>query len=119
MKKTIILALAISLIASYGYAAQTSESTNFTLGTTAGETTTVGLSNEVTAMYENGGDTSPQWYAIATTHKGGDKIFATAQDITNIYSQGKTPGDVPSTWTGMPTGSGDSNVWSGDLWKAL
>lgn len=112
MKKTIIIALAIAFMATTSFAG------SMTLGST--DPMTVGLSNEVTATYVAPGDATskPQWYAIGTYHAGGDKAYATAQDITNIYYQTKDPGEDVA-WTGLPQDSASSNVWSADVWKAL
>jgi hypothetical protein len=116
MKKIVFIALAMMMVAPYAFADNTSTSTNFTLGSTS--KLTVGLSNEVTARYINGGATKPQWYAIGTYHVGGDKVFGTAQDITNIYKQEKDPGE-DFTWTGMPADSSASSSWSASVWSAL
>jgi hypothetical protein len=120
MRKAIILALAMSLIASYAFAAQqVSTSTNFELGST--KTTVVGLSSQVTAVYENGGGSAtakPQWYAIGTYHLAGDKVYGTAQDMTNIYVQDKDPGST-FDWAGMPADNTASSEWSDGVWSAL
>jgi hypothetical protein len=116
MRKVCLFVLVMMMVAPYAFADQTSSSTNFTLGTTS--TTTVGLSNEVTARYINAGATKPQWYAIGTYHLGGDKVFGTAQDMTNIYKQDKDPGST-FDWSGMPADDTASSEWSSGVWSAL
>ena len=95
--------------------------TNFTLGGTTDETLTVGMSNEVRGLYRiESGATQPQWFAIATYHIGGNNVYGTAQDITNIFklTDGKEPGSE-FTWSGLPEDSTASNEWSSGVWEAL
>jgi len=82
----------------------------------------VGMSSQVTAVYENGSGagTNPQWYAIAASHLGGEQVYGTAQDVSNTYklSTPKTPGAV-ATFTGMPADSSSSNVWDNATWEKM
>jgi hypothetical protein len=81
-----------------------------------------GLSSNVYATYGTDGSASApsQWYVIGTYHVGGTMVYATAQDITALYKlkAGKTPGNK-FTWTGLPSDSEDSNVWSYTVWEQL
>ncbi len=126
MKKLTLIALVVLFAATGAYADQKTFNGTVTIGGgtetdgTASDTLSMGLSSNVTAMYEDSDSTQTQWYAIATAHQGGTEIYATAQDVTSIYKlvAGKTPGDAPD-FEGIPSTSTDSTVWSEGAWKAL
>lgn len=80
----------------------------------------IGLSSQVSAVYENGGVANPQWFAIAASHLGGNQVYGTASDITNLYrlDTPKTPGEQ-ADWAGMPADPDSSNEWQGDVWEIM
>ncbi len=124
MKKVLTITAALLLLASSGFAAQVdSVGSDLTIGgggTPATKTMSSGLSSNVSAVYENGGATKPQWYAIATSHLGGKQVYGTAQDVTSLYKLAveKTPG-VAANFEGMPEDSTASSSWSTGVWKKL
>lgn len=122
MKKILLLTSFILLLASYSFAAPqaTNGASDFTVTNTAGPSLTFSFSSQVWAVYENGGDTAPQWYAIATSHRGGTQQYGTAQDVTNFYKLvvEKVAGEAP-VFNDLPTGTGASNVWSGGTWTKM
>jgi hypothetical protein len=122
MKKILIITSVLLLIASAGFADQVT-STGGSLAIGGGDSTdtlSMGLSSNVSAVYEDGDVTKTQWYAIATSHLGGKQVYGTAQDVTNLYKLAteKTPGDA-ADWTGMPTNNTSSNEWSSGVWVKL
>jgi len=125
MKKVFIIASVVLMVASTSFATQvTSSGGSLAIGgsdaTAIPVTLTMGLSSNVKAVYENGGGTKPQWYAIATSHLGGKQVYGTAQDITNLYKLAveKTPG-TEATFSDMPTGPGMSSTWSSGTWVKM
>ena len=126
MKKVILATAIFLLMTAPAFAATTNggdQSGTFSAGWATGvDVLSCGLSNNVHAVYYTDGATGTpaQWYAIGTYHIGGTEVYATAQDITSIYKlkAGKTPGNTFS-WTGMPTDSGSSNIWSSGVWEQL
>ena len=126
MKKIAIITAVFLLFSTGAFAQQKTGTGTLTLGggtETGGatsDTLSMGLSSNVTAMYEDSDTVQTQWYAIATAHQGGTEIYATAQDVTGIYKlvAGKKPGDAPS-FDGIPAASDESTVWSDGAWKAL
>ena len=122
MKKVLVISALMLFVASSAFAAQVSSSGgSLTIGGKDGtKELSMGLSSNVSAVYENGGADTPQWYAIATSHLGGKQVYGTAQDVTNLYKlkQEKTPG-VAATFDGMPADSTASSDWSSGLWEKL
>lgn len=125
MKKLFLVTAILLLMTAPGFAATMGQdqSGTFSAGWATGvDTLSCGLSNNVHAVYYTDGTAAApaQWYAIGTYHIGGTEVYATAQDITSIYKlkAGKTPGNN-FTWTGMPTDSGNSNIWSSGVWEQL
>ena len=123
MKKITVFVLATMFLmfASFSFADQVIATGTLTIGGGGGsDTVTMGLSNNVTAMYEDGDVVKTQWYAIATSHLGGTQIYGTAQDVTNLYKlvDEKSPG-VVATFTGIPADSTASSDWSTGVWEAL
>ena len=123
MKKTRILFLMALMImfSTVSFANQVKEAGTLTIGNnTACPTLTMGLSNNVTAVYEDGGVAKTQWYAIATSHLGGKQTYGTAQDVTNIYKLKveKTPG-TEAEFDGMPADNSASEDWSNTVWESL
>lgn len=130
MKKIFLITALLMFVASSAFAVGlgVDQTGTFTIGGsadsggTATDLLTCGLSSNVHAYYNTDGTSAApaQWYTIGTYHVGGTEVYATAQDITSLYKldAGKTPGDL-FTWTGLPTDSGSSNVWSADVWKQL
>ena len=79
----------------------------------------IGLSPKVQAFYvSNGGTvTESQWYAISTGHPGGNKVYATAQDVNNIFSKSYTTADEMSTYLqSIPTDPQSASVWTTNEW---
>ncbi len=126
MKKIMLILVALLLIATGAFADQTKATGTLTIGGgnkndgTASKTLTMGLSNSVVAVYEDGDTKQTQWYAIATAHPGGKQTYGTAQDVSSLYKlkDERTPGDTPD-FTGMPADDSASSTWSGDKWEAL
>ena len=119
--KLLVLITMFLMFASFSYADQVTATGTMTIGgngTT--DTITMGLSNNVTAVYEDGDVVNTQWYAIATSHLGGTQVYGTAQDVTNLYklTTEKSPGTV-ATFTGMPANNTSSADWSTGVWEAL
>jgi hypothetical protein len=126
MKKGFIVAVLLFFFALPAFAEGigVDQTGTFTIGgTDSTDTMTSGLSSNVHAYYNTDGvsGTAAQWYVIGTYHLGGTEVYATAQDITALYklSAGKEPGSTLSSWSGLPTDSSTSNIWSGDVWEKL
>lgn len=80
----------------------------------------VGLSPKVEAYYVNigTGTTDSQWYAISAIHPGGNKVYGTAQDVNNVYSQDHTTGTATATsLQKLPTGPLSGSLWSTNGWE--
>lgn len=125
MKKIFLVTVLLMFMALPAFAEGLATDTtgNLTIGgTDSTDTLTSGLSSNVHAYYNTDGvsGAAAQWYVIGTYHLGGTEVYATAQDITSLYKldAGKTPGAL-FTWSGLPTDSGTSNIWSGDVWTQL
>lgn len=60
---------------------------------------TIGLSKGVEVRYVNPGAdaAAAQWYIAASVHSGGNKGYATAQNLTNIMVMDYAPGSDTST----------------------
>lgn len=124
--KKIFLATALLLLMTLPAFAEglaTDQTGNLTIGgSDSTDTLTSGLSSNVHAYYNTDGvaGAAAQWYVIGTYHLGGTDVYATAQDITSLYKldAGKIPGSL-FTWSGLPTDSSASNVWSQDVWVQL
>ncbi len=117
MKKIVLLVLVMCFVSVNAFAqGQESDGSLLTLSSPTGgfNDLVIGLSNQVQAVYYNDGS---QWFSIGTAHKGGTRIYATAQDITNIYSAIKSPGE-DADWNGMATGQDESDTWQTG-WTAL
>lgn len=75
----------------------------------------IGLSPKVTALYHSAGTTvaTAQWYAVASVHPGGTKIFATASDLNNIiykaYVKGTT---IDVALFALPANAVSATDWS-------
>ena len=125
MKKIVLLSIfTVFICGTSSFAAlQVSSNSDFEMGKTAGKTITVGLSSNVTAAYENGGETDPQWFAIGTAHTGGTQVYGPAQDVTNLYKlvNDKATGQTidSTTFSGMPQDSDSSNDWSSGVWEKM
>jgi len=122
MKKIFLITVMLLVICAPAFAAIGVDSTG-TLsvgGTDTTDTLTCGLSSQVHAIYDTDGvaGTPAQWFVIGTYHVGGTQVYATAQDITNIWHQDKIPGKA-FVWSGLPEDSAASNEWSGDVWEQL
>lgn len=127
MKKIILVSAVLLLITTGAFADQT-PSSGGTLAIGGGaknngddsDTLSMGLSNSVQAVYEDGDVIQTQWYAIATAHPGGKQTYGTAQDVSSLYKlvNERTPGDDPD-FSGMPADNTASETWSGDVWEAL
>jgi hypothetical protein len=82
----------------------------------------VSLSPSVNAIYT---DSAPatndvnQWYAIGAGHPGGTTVYATAQNITNIWTKEITNATELSTALGtVPTTvDASESVWSSATWS--
>ena len=136
MRKIFIFTVVMLTFASLGFAAQVSSKDNtadtslLVIGGGAdldGATPTVilsvGLSSQVTAVYENGGSgTNPQWYAIAAAHLGGKQMYGTAQDVSNVYklpsAAERTPGTIP-VFTTLPADNTASGIWTSTAWEKM
>jgi hypothetical protein len=123
--KILVLMVFLVMFSTVSFADQVKATGTLTIGggTFTGGTAptlTMGLSNNVTAVYEDGNVVKTQWYAIATSHLGGKQTYGTAQDVTNIYKLAveKTPG-TEASFDGMPADNTASEDWSSDVWKAL
>ena len=80
----------------------------------------LGLSPKVEAIYVTDGtdSTDTQWYAIGTIHPGGNKVYATAQDVNNVYSQDHITGtDIATSLAKVPTNSTSPDLWSTSGWE--
>jgi hypothetical protein len=121
MKKIYVLVAVVLMMATSSFAAQVpSSGGSLSLGTGTNPKLSMGLSSNVSAVYEDGGAIKPQWYAIATSHLGGKQVYGTAQDVTNLYklADEKTPG-VAATFDGMPADSTASSSWSSGVWVKM
>lgn len=79
----------------------------------------IGLSPKVVARYNNGGSTTAtsQWYSIATGHPGGNVIYATAQDLNNIYKQPYITGTtIDDTILNISLTKASVSVWTTNNW---
>ena len=127
MKKVFLITVLLMVIAAPSFALTVAKATGQLEmgGTDSSPEFSCGLSNEVRAHYVTDGvsGTAAQWYAIGTYHLGGNNVYGTAQDITNVYklsdTAAKAPGAKYTAWTGFPEDSDSSNLWSGDIWQAL
>lgn len=87
--------------------------------TTGDEQSPIGLSPKVVARYKTSGTdaTDTQWFAIGTLHPGGNKVFGTAQDVNNVYSQDHSTGTaVATSLDKIPALGQSSSVWSNAGW---
>lgn len=79
----------------------------------------IGLSPKVVAKYKSDGtdSTDTQWYSIATIHPGGNKVYGTAQNINNVYSQDHATGsDVDASLDKIPASANSASDWSTNNW---
>jgi len=79
----------------------------------------VGLSPKVKAYYANvgTGTTDSQWYGISAVHPGGNRVFGTAQDVNNVYSQDHATGtDLDTSLTKIPASPASASDWSDKNW---
>ena len=128
MKKIIYLLILATLIATPAFAVDftngtgDSNTTNFHMGADSTNFLVIGVSSQVRALYRIDSGTQVQWYGIATYHLGGNNVYGTAQDITNIYKLSGDPGKQPGSefdWSGMPADSTASSSWSSGVWVPL
>ena len=122
MKKIFVLSIVLLLFAASSYAATTSAEGELDLsGNVGGDSfNPIGLSPKVVAYYLSNGttETASQWFAISTLHPGGNTVYATAQDVNNVYSKGYTTGDDPTTYfADIPTDPQSASVWSDEGWS--
>jgi len=113
-----LLAVSALFIASGALAedvTSTSGAGKITIGTaTDAEGLVIGLSSGVEVRYVNPGTTRAlaQWYVAAAVHQGGNKGYATAQNLTNIMTMVYQPGDPTSTiLTTIPTTAASKEDW--------
>lgn len=88
-------------------------------GATTAPAIIIGLSPKVVAYYFTDGTTvgTAQWYAIGTGHPGGTAIYATAQDLNNLYKQDYTTGDtIDATLFALPSEPASAVEWSNGGW---
>lgn len=124
--KVFVLMAILLMFASISSADQVTAEGTLTIGGgndstgAATDTISMGLSNNVSAVYEDGDVTQTQWYAIATSHLGGTQVYGTAQDVTNLFklTNEKTPGTA-ADFSGMPADNTASSDWSSGVWEAL
>lgn len=84
--------------------------------------TEVSLSPSVSAVYiqpvAQANATTAQWYAIGAGHPGGTKVYATAQNITNIWTKGITDATELTTVLGeIPESQVSETDWSDNSWE--
>lgn len=126
MKKVFVITLTLLLMVSTSFALTDPVTGTLTVGGSADaagdatDTLAMGLSANVSAVYEDGGAVQTQWYAIATSHLGGKQVYGTAQDVTALYklANDKVPG-TPADFAGMPADATASSSWSSGVWKQL
>ena len=126
MIKTIwFMLLVLFVFSSVGYAADISSSGGeFDLFAdenvqTADSQSPIGLSPKVEALYRTDGtnSTDTQWYAISTVHPGGNRVYATAQDVNNVYFQNHATGtDLDTSLTKIPSEGQSASIWSDNGW---
>lgn len=126
MKKLLTISVMMLALISFAGSAFATEDTfsaqELTIGTNDGVTAdlVIGLSPKVSARYINpgGSDSTAQWYSIATAHAGGSTIYATAQDLNNIYTKNFTTGTaVVKTLLNIPGTATSASDWSTNGWK--
>ena len=84
------------------------------------EVLNIGLSPKVVARYVNPGTTEAlgQWFAIATGYSGGNMIYATAQDLNNIYKKDYATGTtVDKTILNVSVTKASAEVWISNKWE--
>lgn len=82
--------------------------------------TPIGLSPKVEAYYVSDGtdSTDSQWYAISSIHPGGNKVYGTAQDVNNVYSQDHATGtDLDTSLQKIPASPQSASDWSTNEWE--
>lgn len=80
----------------------------------------IGLSPKVVAKYKSDGtnSTDTQWYAISAIHPGGNKVYGTAQNINNVYSQDHATGsNVDDSLDKIPASEDSAIDWSNNNWE--
>lgn len=115
--KTVIVLVAflsVFMLSSTSFAANktTTGGATMTIGTAGGEELELNFSPNVSAYYgDDGSATSVQWYVISTYHSGGTKTYATAQNITSIYSKDATSFD------NLIVTEASMDEWSASIWS--
>ena len=124
IKKICLILLVLGFSVSVSYAAPVS-SANGELDLSAATESgsggpIIGLSPKVAAYYLSNGNTvtSSQWYAMSTGHPGGNKVYATAQDVNNIYSKEYSTAAAMSTYLqSIPTVGQSASAWTDEDWE--
>jgi len=80
----------------------------------------IGLSPKVESYYITDGtnSTNSQWYAISAVHPGGNKVYGTAQDVNNVYSQDHDTGtSTNASLILIPASPQSASDWSTNGWE--
>lgn len=111
----LVALLSVFLLSSVSFAANdtTTGGATMTIGESGGKgTLELNFSPNVSAYYGDDGTTDVQWYVISTYHSGGNKTYATAQNITSVYYKEGTP-----SFANLILTEASMDDWSASIWK--
>ncbi len=130
MKKYIVMPFVLVLFALSVTTTSFAEDLLSTAGANAGQlnigssaasaTLNIGLSPKVVARYVSPGNSTvtAQWYAVAAAHPGGNKKYATGQNLNNIGSANYVTGTtLDNTVLAIPTTQASQDAFTTLLWE--